>query len=77
MRLWLKDSERRPDPAPAKTDDRTALFVGTAGWLVALVVLLFFAGPLTSAGGSWLLITCVIGVVLGLLGLLYVGHRKT
>ena len=21
MRLWLKDSERRPDPAPVKTDD--------------------------------------------------------
>ena len=28
MRLWLKDSERRPDPAPVETDDRKAMLVG-------------------------------------------------
>ena len=36
MRLWLKDSERRPDPEPVKTDDRKAMLVGIALWLVAL-----------------------------------------
>ena len=39
MRLWLKDSERRADPAPVKTDDRKAFFVGTVAWVIALVSL--------------------------------------
>ena len=46
MRLWLKDSERRPDPEPVKTDDRKVVLVGLVLWLVALAGLLLFLAPL-------------------------------
>jgi hypothetical protein len=75
MRLWLKDSERRPDPAPVKTDDRKAILTGIVLWLVALAVLLVFLAPLLEAGNRWLLWTCAIGIALGLAGLLYT-HRR-
>ncbi len=74
MRLWLKDSERKPDPAPVTTDDRKAMLVGIALWLVALAVLLTFLTPLVTSGNSWWLWTCAAGLALGLLGLIYT-HR--
>lgn len=76
MRLWLKDSERRPDPAPVKTDDRKAMLIGVVLWLVALAVLLFFIGPLTEAGNLWWLWTCIAGIALGLVGVLYTNWRQ-
>jgi hypothetical protein len=76
MRLWLSDSERRPDPAPARTDARKALLVGTAGWLVALILALAFSGPLADAGFSWFIAAAATGVVLGLLGLAFVQSRR-
>lgn len=76
MRLWLKDSERRPDPAPVQTDDRKPILIGISLWLVALVVMLVFLAPLIDSGNSWLLWTCVVGLALGLLGLLYTNRRR-
>jgi hypothetical protein len=70
MRLWLKDSERRPDPAPVKTDDRKAVLVGLALWVVALVVILIVARDAVLAG------TCAVGIALGLIGLAYTQHRR-
>ena len=75
MRLWLKDSERRPDPAPVKTDDRKAMLVGIVLWLIALAVLLLLMPALTEAGMGWWLWTCVAGIALGLIGILYT-HRR-
>ncbi|MDH6180153.1 hypothetical protein M2152_000335 [Microbacteriaceae bacterium SG_E_30_P1] len=75
MRLWLKDSERRPDPAPVATDDRKPMLIGIALWLVALAVLLLFMPQLTEAGlGGWLW-TCIAGIALGLIGILYTHWR--
>ena len=69
MRLWLKDSERRPDPVPVATDDRLAVLVGTALWLVALVIIgLVMPVP-------YALWTCGAGITLGLVGLAYT-HRR-
>lgn len=75
MRLWLKDSERRTDPAPVTTDDRKAMLVGVSLWLVALVVLLVMLAPLVASGNRWWLWTCVVGIALGLIGILYT-HRR-
>lgn len=75
MRLWLKDSERRTDPAPVTTDDRKAMLVGVSLWLVALVVLLVMLAPLVASGNLWWLWTCIVGIALGLIGILYT-HRR-
>lgn len=76
MRIWLKDSERKPDPAPVKTDDRKAILVGIALWIAALAVLLLFLGPLVESGSGWWLWTCVAALVLGIIGLLYTHWRQ-
>lgn len=76
MRLWLKDEERRPDPAPVATDDRAAILAGLVLWVVAFAVLLVFVGPLVEAGHVWWLWTCLVGIGLGLVTLVYV-HRRT
>lgn len=75
MRLWLKDSERRPDPVPVKTDDRKAILVGLVLWLVALAGLLLFLAPTLASGHGWWLWTVLIGLALGLV-LLVFAHRR-
>ena len=89
MRLWVKDSERRPDPLPARTDARTALLVGTVLWLIALGAALisemapgewapdsFGLGAASAAGAGWWLWCAVIGVGLGLGALVWVQLRR-
>ncbi|WP_271175460.1 DUF2530 domain-containing protein [Leifsonia poae] len=76
MRLWLRDSERRPDPVPVETDDRRAVLVGLGLWLVALVVVLVFGRQLSAAGDGWWFWTVVIGLVLGLVGLGYLTVKR-
>lgn len=76
MRLWLKDSERRPDPLPARTDARRAILAGTVAWLIASVVLLVFYGELSANGFGWWLWCSLIGVVLGVVGLAWVQFRR-
>ena len=63
MRFWLKDSERRPDPAPLKTDDRKAFLAGTVAWVVALVLTIVLTTEV------WLVWACVAGLAIGLIGL--------
>ncbi len=75
VRLWLKDSERRPDPTPVTTDDRKAILIGIALWVAGLAIVIAFIAPLTTAGHVWWLWTCVAGLVLGLLALLYTHWR--
>ncbi len=74
MRLWLKDSERRPDPAPVKTDDRKAMLVGLAVWIVGLVIVLVFGDQLGATGP--VLWTCAAGLALGAIGLVYTHYRQ-
>ncbi|MEO6309259.1 MAG: DUF2530 domain-containing protein [Leifsonia sp.] len=76
MRLWLKDSERRPDPLPARTDARKAFFVGTAAWLVATIVAFVVRAELEAAGLGWWPWCALIGLGLGLVGLAWVQFRR-
>jgi hypothetical protein len=76
MRLWLRDSERRPDPVPAQTDDRKAVLVGLGLWVVGFVVVLIFLRPLAASGDGWWLWTIVVGLVLGLVGLAYLTVKR-
>jgi len=69
VRFWLKDSERRPDPVPVKTDDRKAFLAGTALWVLALAVFVVLLPMLTEQGHTWWLWTCVAGLAIGLIGL--------
>jgi len=75
LRIFLKDSERRPDPVPVRTDDRRAILIGLVAWVVALVVVLVFFAPITGPGNRSLFWTCAVGIVLGLAGLVYSAKR--
>lgn len=70
---------RRPTPEPVESDDVRIVAIGTAGWLVAFLVLLPFAGRLADDDrGSWPWI-CLAGVglgLVGLVGLIYTRRRR-
>jgi hypothetical protein len=77
MRFFIKDSERRPDPAPLKTDDRKVVLVGLVLWIIALGVMIALLPQLQASGLVWLLWTVVGGLVLGLVLLVYTAKRHT
>lgn len=66
----------RPDPPPLETDDVKVVAVITAGWAVALVVLVV----LRLAGQDvqdWWLWMCGCGIALGLYGVRYCRRRHS
>jgi hypothetical protein len=75
VRVYLKDSERRPDSAPVQVDERKAVFVGLVIWIVATVVylLVFAVNGQADAVVVW---TCTAGIALGLAGLVYTERRR-
>jgi len=76
MRLWLSESERRPDPEPVRADARKALLAGTLAWVVVLGLALGFSGALADAGFGWFVTAAAIGVALGIVGLVVVQTRR-
>lgn len=66
---------QRPVPPPYEGDDRLITAVITAGWAVALVVLLLVRGHLAAADQWWIWVP-VTGLFFGLFGLVYVPHLK-
>jgi hypothetical protein len=62
-------------PPPLEANDQVVIWVGTAAWAVALVVLLVVRGSLP-AGQRWWIWTCVCGVAFGLFALWYVPRLK-
>jgi hypothetical protein len=60
-----------------KTDDRAALAVGTVLWAIAAVVALVLAGPLAASGHGWVLSATIVGVVLGLIGVVYAQVQRS
>jgi hypothetical protein len=71
-------SEQAPRPSPPpplEANDQVVIWVGTAGWAIALVVLLVIRDSLP-ADQRWWIWTCVCGVAFGLFGLWYVPRLK-
>ncbi|MEY4434181.1 MAG: hypothetical protein RIR16_221 [Actinomycetota bacterium] len=75
IRFYLRDSERKVDPEPVKTNVRAVLKVGLVLWSLALVACLFFAETLSASENSWFLTACSYGILLGLLGLVKFRNR--
>ena len=62
---------------PVDADGVNAVALGTIAWTVALLVLvLFFRDDLARADASWWIWVCVVGALLGVLGLGYVTRRR-
>jgi drug/metabolite transporter (DMT)-like permease len=62
-------------PPPLEANDQLVAAVITAGWAVALVVLLVLREQIPP-GERWWIWTCVAGVVMGLFALWYVPRLK-
>ena len=71
----MKESGRREPPPPLEANDRLVTLTGTAGWAVALIVLLIIRGKLPAADRWWFW-TCATGLVMGLFALWYVPRFK-
>ncbi|MDQ1641106.1 MAG: hypothetical protein QOJ90_457 [Actinomycetota bacterium] len=68
---------RRADPPPLETDDVRIVGLGTALWVVALVVCLLLRDRLSANGhDSWVWVA-LAGAFLGLVGLRYVVRRRS
>lgn len=71
-------SEQAPRPSPPpplEANDQVVIWVGTAGWTVALVVLLVIRDSLP-ADQRWWIWTCVCGIVFGIFASWYVPRLK-
>jgi hypothetical protein len=68
-------AERPAPPPPLEADDQLVIRVGTAGWAVALVVLLILRDRLP-ADQRWWIWTCVCGIAFGIFASWYVPRLK-
>jgi Protein of unknown function (DUF2530) len=75
MKLTRERAERPSPPPPLEADDQLVTRVITAGWAIALVVLLIVRGSLP-AGQRWWVWTCVAGLAIGIFALWYVPRLK-
>jgi hypothetical protein len=66
---------RKPAPEPLEGNDQLVTAAITAGWAVALIVLLAVRSDIPPHDRWWIW-TCVTGLGLGVFGLLYVPRLK-
>jgi hypothetical protein len=64
-------ADRKSPPPPLEANERLVIGVVSAGWAVALVVLLIIRDSLP-AGSRWWIWTCAAGIAMGLFSLVYV-----
>lgn len=62
--------------APLPYDGVGSVAVGTALWLIALILMIVFNGQLRDGGHLWWLATAACGFALGLVGLFIVVRRR-
>jgi hypothetical protein len=75
VKLSRGEAERPSPPPPLEANDQLVAGVITAGWAIALVVLLIVRDSLP-ADERWWIWTCVAGLVLGLFAVWYVPRLK-
>ena len=71
----MSEPARPTPPPPLEANDQLVTVIVTAGWAVALIVLLIVRSSLP-AGARWWIWTCVAGLVMGLFALWYVPRFK-
>jgi hypothetical protein len=71
----VNESRAPSPPPPLEANDQLVTAVGTAGWAVALIVLLIVRSSLPS-DARWWIWTCAAGLAMGLFGLWYVPRLK-
>jgi ABC-type nickel/cobalt efflux system permease component RcnA len=71
----VSEPARPTPPPPLEANDQLVTGSITAGWAVALIVLLIVRGSLP-ADARWWIWTCVTGLAMGLFGLWYVPRLK-
>ena len=71
----MKESRGPTPPPPLEANDRLVTLTGTAGWAVALIVLLIVRGSVPS-DHRWWIWTCAAGLAMGLFALWYVPRFK-
>ena len=71
----MNEPGRPTPPPPLEANDQLVTASITAGWAVALIVLLIVRSSLP-ADARWWIWTCVTGLVMGLFGLWYVPRLK-
>lgn len=76
MRLWVRDDERRPDPAPLRTDDRLAFTIGLIGWIIAGVVTVGMLVLTDRDANVGALVTIGVGLLLGMTGWVVSSRRS-
>lgn len=65
-----------PRQSSSDADARLPVRVGTTVWALVLVVLTVRRGDLAAAGHTWWIGTAMVGVVSGLLGLVFLAGRQ-
>lgn len=73
LELVLHPDRRKPAPEPVPVSLTPAFVVGSATWLVALVVMLLWPGVEVT---STVIATCFVGVLLGGLGVLWSRRQR-
>ena len=71
----MKRTRGPSPPPPLEANDRLVTVTGTAGWALALIVLLIVRDSLP-ADARWWIWTCATGVAMGLFALWYVPRFK-
>ena len=75
MKLTREQAAQPAPPPPLEANDQVVIWAGTAGWAVALVVLLIIRDSLP-ADQRWWIWTCVCGVAFGIFASWYVPRLK-
>ena len=76
MKFFVPEEDRKPDPAPVKSNTRAVALVGLGLWVVILAVLLLFPAIFPAGVKPWWPYTCVIAIILGIVFYIKFGRIK-